>query len=218
MKTEARNLVVVCIDETDTTEPEKWISDKAEYEIVYLCYSLDERFIKRLMNTGKDCHLMRSGKWKNIRRYFVMQGFGDYEYFWFPDPDLLIDVANINAMFKIAREYHLNLCQPAVTRDSHEYWFFLKQQAGGLIREVPMVEIMCPCFHVSALKQMLWTFDLSFSGYGLDLLWALWLQGHVLDAITVRHPRPANFHARAKEKGFPDPTDEMHAIKKMMAI
>lgn len=211
-----KNLVLVCTDETDTDNPEKWISEKTEYELVFLCYSLDEKFARRLANTGKDCYMVRSGKWKNIRAYFYEIGFGGYDYFWFPDPDLLIDVKSINALFKIAREYQLSLCQPAVTRDSYEHWVFLKQQVGGSLREVPMVEIMCPCFCVMALKQVLWTFDLSYSGYGLDFLWAQWLQGYVIDAIAVRHPRPANFHMRAKEKGFPDPTTELNAIKRLM--
>lgn len=208
--------MVTCIDETDTENPGQWVSAEAEYDIVFLCYSQDGVFIGHLLSLGAPCFLVRSGKWKNILAYFQRFEFGDYDYYWFPDPDLIMGVGQVNGFFRHINERRFDLCQPSLTRDSFGHWKFLKQVPGGTERKVPLVEVMCPCFSRGALERLLWTFDLSYSGYGLDLLWAEYVQGYVIDLFAVKHPRAANFHARAKEKGFPDPDEELREIRKLI--
>ena len=207
-------LLLACISEEDTLEPQKWLSKYANYDLIYLTYSRNIVFQKCLISLNIPVYQAFSGKWKNIKNFFEKYGIGKYEYFWFPDPDLEIDVDSINRLFKIAEHHQLDLCQPALTHDSfHSHDFLLQQRSGNLLRPVKIVEIMCPCFSRSALEKLIWTFDLSFSGYGLDFLWAKYIQGYVIDDIIVKHPRPQNFHYRAQLAGFPNPDDELTIIK-----
>jgi hypothetical protein len=206
---------MACISEGDTREPQKWLSPQANFDLIYLTYSKSLIFQKCLISLNVPVYQVNSGKWKNIKSILVKFGFGKYEYFWFPDCDLEIEVEAINRLFKIAEHNQLELCQPALTHDSfysHDFLCFTPSR-DQIYRPVKMVEIMCPCFPRFTLGKLLWTFDLSFSGYGLDHLWAKYVQGYVIDAVTVKHPRPQNFHNRAKLAGFPNPDDELKMIR-----
>lgn len=208
-------LLMACISEQDTREPQKWVSPQANFDLIYLTYSKSLIFQKYLTTLNVPVYQVNSGKWKNIKNILERFGFGKYQYYFFPDPDLEIDVDSINKLFKIANENKFALCQPALTHNSfgsHEE-LYSKAIKNEAFRTVSMVEIMCPCFSKALLKKLLWTFELSFSGYGLDFLWAKYVQGYVIDSITVRHPRPQNFHFRAKLAGFPNPDDELKLIK-----
>ena len=211
-------LVVVCIDETDTKEPGQWVSDRAKYDLVYLCYSKDKKFITRLRAFGQPVFCVDSGKWKNLKWFCDSTKIirCRYGHFWFPDPDLVMDVDSVNMFLRYARKF--DLCQPSLTQNSICSHKFLKQIAGSEFRQSEFVEVMCPCFSKRALKQLLWTFDLSYSGYGLDLLWAKYVTGYVIDAVSIRHPRDQGFVRRAKEKGFPEPMEELREIKRRYEI
>jgi hypothetical protein len=206
-------LVISCISENDTQFPDKWVSENANYDLIYLCYSKSKIFQNYLLKLGVKCYQVYSGKWKNIKAYFDKYKLENYKYFFFPDPDLEISIEQINKLFDFASLRCFDLCQPAVTLDSFESHSWLYQQKDSVFRPVKFVEVMCPCFKREILEKLLWTFDLSYSGYGLDLLWAKYFQGYVIDSITVKHLREQNFRNRAKMVGFPDPLNELKMIK-----
>ena len=56
---------------------------------------------------------------------------------------------------------------------------------------------MCPLFSSSFLKEMLWTFDLNYSSWGLDHLWFA-MSGNcklgIIDAVQVTHTKPISSH------------------------
>lgn len=115
----------------------------------------------------------------------------DYQGFAFLDEDLEISTKGLNSLFLLGATRDFNLYQPALTPDSCCSWPYLRQQAA-LMREVPMVEVMCPFFSRWALEKCLWSFELNHSGWGLDT--CIWpkLAGpcHVIDATPIRHPGP----------------------------
>jgi len=206
------NLLVTCIDETDTGNPGQWISDLAEYDLIYLCYSNDIEFYKYLQSFGKPVLRVHSGKWKNIKWFIDNFRIKQYEFYWFPDPDLIINIKDINKFFKIVNKNNFGLCQPSLTKNSICSHSFLRQKIGKDYRKVDFVEVMCPCFSRKILGELLWTFDLSFSGYGLDILWAKYMICYVINSVSVCHPRDQNFVRRAIQKGFPKPEDELQEI------
>jgi len=208
----SKNLLITCIDETDTDNPGQWVSEDAKFDVVFLCYSESLDFVEKLRDLGVKYFLVNSGKWKNFRWYFREFGFGEYEYFWFPDPDQVFCVDDVNLLFEIARLFRFDLCQPGISKNSYMSHKFLRQYKHGTVREVDFVEVMCPMFSLFALEKLLWTFDLSYSGYGLDLLWSRYFRGYVIDYLGLGHPRPQGFSARALSKGFPDPDVEMWSV------
>ncbi len=135
-------------------------------------------------------------KWTGLREVLNRwDGWRAYDHVWLPDDDLLTDQATITAMFAGAQAAGLDLFAPALHEDSYyaHYSTMVNRRFHG--RRVGFVEIMMPGFSRPALEELLWTLDLTETGWGwgLDSLWPE-LLGHrnvgILDATPVLHTRP----------------------------
>lgn len=117
-----------------------------------------------------------------------------YEYIALFDDDLDVAKADINALFAVGHQYRLDLFQPSLSWDSHfSYAATLTNQAYRL-RYTNMVEMMCPVFRTSYLKQVLPLFGLGYE-LGIDLIWSRisddpWFRIAIVDEVVVRHTRP----------------------------
>ena len=120
-----------------------------------------------------------------------------YDFFWFPDYDIKINDADLRKLVKLSRASGFDLSQPSLSSDSFASWDITKHVPNSLTRETNFVEIMCPLFTSVFLKEMLWTFDLNFSGWGLDHLWFA-MSGNcklgIIDAVQVTHVKPVSSH------------------------
>lgn len=160
------------------------------------------------------------GKWRNI--YRMLQDWPtnivgepyDEQYFWFPDPDLEFDSSLPGELFRMARENKLDLCQPSLTLDSYASHPFLKNAGRGL-RAVPHIEIGMPCFSFAALQRNYWTFNLNYSGFGIDLLWGQKEKCWVIDELQVRHPSSPGYENTCKIWGLPDPHRELEEVRRL---
>jgi len=120
-----------------------------------------------------------------------------YEYFWFPDWDIEVDIESIETMVEIASSYNLSLSQPSLSDDSYVSWDITKNNPSSKIRITDFVEVMCPLFSSEFLKEVLWTFSINYSSWGLDFLWAS-LKGDrligIIDSAVVKHSRIISSH------------------------
>ena len=115
-------------------------------------------------------------KMHGAKRFFEATGLHEiYEGVFFVDDDVEI-LFNPDAFFAFCREYSLALAQPALTSDCIDAIGLTRQHPGLKLRTTNWVEIMAPFFVRDFLKEMLHSFNLSISGWGLDLYW-----GHHLD-------------------------------------
>jgi hypothetical protein len=181
-------------------------------------------FKTECLNYGKeeiylahDYRKINKGKFKNIYYYFAdnPNTINKYDYFWFPDPDL--EFVKIDGMMDFVKENNLDLCQPALSMDSTASHSFLKTQHKGT-RQVPFVEGQCPIFSKKALQKNLWTFDLNWSSFGIDLLWGKQNDCYVLDDFIVKHPAGPRYPEKIKGLGFPDPFEELADIKARFGV
>ena len=220
-------LVVINIDETE--DPEKWILDDPCFDLVFLNYSSDKNFYIDLKKYGRygqgvnvnvfDFSYGNLGKWKNISAYMRNQKIFDkdrYKYFWFPDPDLEMDKEDIWNFLMYCKANKLNLCQPALTYNSKGSHRFLMKQGEGR-REVTFVEVMCPFFSEQALIKNYWTFVLTHSGWGIDLVWGVENRCYVVDKYTIHHDRAPSFNSR-KPNHWPPAEDELLRIETMFNV
>lgn len=116
--------------------------------------------------------------------------FETYAGYLFLDGDLEFDAGQLGHFLQIAHAAGLDLAQPSLTRDSHDYWNVVFHQPHFLLRETSFVEVMCPYFSRRALSLVRKTFTRSISTYGLDFVWPRLLpHGRigVVDAFQVRH-------------------------------
>ena len=120
-----------------------------------------------------------------------------YDYFWFPDYDIKINDVDLRKLVKLARAGEYDLSQPSLTSDSYISWEVTKNVPNSLTRDSNFVEIMCPLFTSAFLKEMLWTFDLNYSSWGLDHLWFA-MSGNcklgIIDGVQVTHSKPISSH------------------------
>lgn len=116
-----------------------------------------------------------------------------YDWIWMPDYDIHLEQSEIERMFRIAEEYNLNICQPSLTHDSYRSFDIVLNDPTKFIRYTNYVEIMCPLFKTEALKKVLWTFTITYSGWAQDFLWARDLNYErlaIIDDIQARHVKP----------------------------
>jgi len=145
----------------------------------------------------------KGSKYDGLSRLVEQDGFlWEYDYIWFPDDDLLIDGADINLMFALARQFDLALAQPSLAAGCFVNHRITEQQSDFRLRFTSFVEIMAPLFAREALAVVAPSFGLNQSGYGLDHLWPALLGAPlnriaVIDEVAMVHTRPmgANYDA-----------------------
>lgn len=118
-----------------------------------------------------------------------------YDYFWFPDDDLLTNCGTIDRMFRLAQTYDLQVSQPALSLSSHISHAITLQRPKSIVRETTFVEVMAPLFSRAALSVVSPTFANSKSGWGLEWLWLQQARSHsfrvgIIDAAAIQHTRP----------------------------
>ncbi|KQX10216.1 DUF707 domain-containing protein [Flavobacterium sp. Root420] len=117
-----------------------------------------------------------------------------YDFFYMPDDDISIDCYNVQKLFDYMEKYELSAAQPAIANSyfSHPHTF---QQENSILRYTNFVEIMQPCFSRDALRKVLYTFNESTSGWGIDFHWGIILNYTeftmaIIDDVYSVHTRP----------------------------
>jgi hypothetical protein len=120
-----------------------------------------------------------------------------YDAVLFLDDDLVVQHADLDKVFSLARLHNLDLFQPAVSAGSHCSWPHLFHRKGSVVRRTTGVEIMMCGFTRRALQTCAPLFDRSVSGFGLDFACSNtvrergWSCG-VIDGVQVIHPDSIN--------------------------
>ncbi|UCI29386.1 hypothetical protein [Mesorhizobium sp. B4-1-4] len=146
-----------------------------------------------------------------------------YEGVFFLDDDIEISF-DPDKFFEFCNEYSLDLAQPALTPDCIDAIGLTRQHPGLKLRTTNWVEVMAPFFRRNFLKEMLHSFDLSISGWGLDLYWGhhltnRWTAG-IVDEFLMRHTQVSNhdtgaFYSYLRSIGV-NPYEEMRSILNML--
>ena len=140
-----------------------------------------------------------------------------YEGVIFLDEDVEV-LFDPDAFFAFCQEQGLSLAQASVTANSIGVIGLTRQHPGLIFRTTNWVEIMAPFFARDFLIEMLHSFDLSISGWGIDLYWGHHLGQHrtagIADEFLMRHTKPIDtlngaFYRYLRSMGI-DAQDEMN--------
>lgn len=143
----------------------------------------------------------KGGKWDGIFDFFSK--FSDqlpaYDFIWLPDDDIETDAGSIENLFALANQYGLQLCQPALTRDSIYSYSITREVPGLTLRHTNFVELMAPLMSASFFEGALPMFEGRPTGRTLDWVWPNMVQDRslhvaVVDAVPVGHHRPLQRH------------------------
>jgi hypothetical protein len=193
MTSTRRNLVVV--NAGDTSLHPRWLNEASSRNFdMFVSYfgNVPDKF-----RAGADYYENLAGlKWPTLARLCSQRQelFSMYDAFWFPDEDILADTRTICRMFDLFHASNLWLAQPALGAGSFATYKELLQIRHARLRFTDFVEVMCPLFNRQALAVLNFTFSLSVSGWGLDLLWPHLLNYPedrigILDETPVIHTR-----------------------------
>lgn len=143
--------------------------------------------------------ILRDFKWIMIHDLFTKhpEWLQRHEYFFFIDDDIEMAGDAIAALFHMARKQNLLMTQPVLSRDSFKSWKVLRRKWLSGMRYLSTVELMCPLMHRDAVVELLPTFNLNRSGWGIDILWGDRMRKKygdrriaVFDLLRARHTRP----------------------------
>lgn len=166
-----------------------------------------------LDNSAEPC------KFHGIHRFFTdhpeAQG---YESVFMPDDDLLLNPANLDALFLVFGLSGAHLGQPALTWDSYCSHFVTFQNKAFLYRYTNFIEVMAPIMKREFLATALPTFRFNKSSWGLDCLWSRMCrdQGHrvaIIDRLPVVHTRPVGGAGLYQALGVDPQQDLIHVMQ-----
>lgn len=148
-----------------------------------------------------------------------------YESCMFLDDDveLLFDP---NRIFLACNEYCHDLAQAALTPGCTGAMGLTRQHPRLKYRTTNFVEVMAPVLRREFLSEMLHSFDMSVSGWGIDVYWghslgARWRAG-IIDDLLMRHTVPSDhsnggFYRYLRSIGV-DPYAELKAILENIGV
>jgi hypothetical protein len=141
-------------------------------------------------------YIIKGPKWTGLRELLkTWHGWRDYRYIMLADDDLLMTEETVSKFFKNCAAQNANLAQPALIHESPSSHLMVFRNTRFLLRSTSFVEIMAPCFRVEVLKDLLWTLDLTETGWGwgLDHLWPKLLdfeRTFIFDTTPMFHTLP----------------------------
>lgn len=125
----------------------------------------------------------------------------DYRYYLIIDDDIEFYSGDISLFFQYCSNFKTYLSQPALKLGTYANHHVTLVNTLFLLRTVTFIEVMCPCFSQQALRDLLHTFLLTKSTWGLDYIWASLLKDtnsiSIIDAIQVKHTKPVDTNAGA---------------------
>ncbi|MEJ1963885.1 MAG: hypothetical protein WDO56_20950 [Gammaproteobacteria bacterium] len=125
----------------------------------------------------------------------------NYRYYLLLDDDVIFEPGDISRLFELSERHSTALSQPALKWSTYYNLNVTLANSACEIRSVSFVEVMAACFSAATLEQMLPTFSLSLSTWGIDWAWACLLKGagklHVVDAVTIEHTKPVDVKSGA---------------------
>ncbi len=189
--------------------------------VSWYCPPLDEQ-LAEYYSTGGD------NKFEGFLRFWKEHGnLRRYRYVLLVDDDIYFSPGDISRFLEICDRHSTFLAQPSLRWDTNYNLRVTLHNAACELRRVTFVEVMTPCFRTETLEELLPTFSLAKSAWGVDVAWASLLQHtdrplHVVDAVQVEHTKPFDpltgaFYQKLLAMGV-DPYAELHRLQSSYPI
>ncbi len=196
-----------------------WFKGSRNFDVGLVCYEKTTDQIK----TRSDFYHWHLPDFKYPALYQILENnpfIFEYDYIFMPDDDILMTTEEINTLFEWAYRESIWMGQPSITPKNYT-WPITLNNPSTRYRWVKMIEVMCPIFSTQALQKVYPTFNESFSGWGLDAVWAKLINYNriaICDTVIASHEKPLQegsgrlYEKLKNEKGITDPRHEMNAL------
>jgi hypothetical protein len=178
----------------DTSTHREWMGDPAtrSYD-VWLDYYGEGDYRQW---AGDPVHLTDGPNTTKFARIIaLLDQLTRYEAIWFPDDDIKVDPAGLEAIFATFTRHRMFLAQPSLADGSYVAHEITRWNGSFEVRFTNFVEAMCPLFAPEALRTCVPSFLQAVSAFGLDMVWPTMLGSPrdrigMIDAAPVIHSRP----------------------------
>lgn len=182
-----------------------WATDTQKFDVAVSYFGDDA---EKIFPEARYVHRCKAGKWNGIYAFF--EAFPAlrtaYDYYWFPDDDLILSGATADAMLQLGMDKGLDLFQPALDHKSYFTHLLTLHLTGHILRYTNFVEIMAPVLSQRLFRQACAGFADTRTGFGLDFLWPQMVEKlrggdrygcAIFDRITMEHSRPVGSALKA---------------------
>jgi hypothetical protein len=191
-----KNLIISAVG--DDSQHKQWLSGDPAFDLILIYYGSSDVIFSDYSKDPSSCIRQKGQKFSLIKSFIDSHHelISRYEYVWLPDDDISISSDNLNKLFYTARQYNLQICQPAVISPLGKVAHKITRPIEGYkLRFTNFVEVMMPLFDVKTLLFVCDDFDLSKSAWGLDASWSHRLSYPknkiaIIDEITAVHTKP----------------------------
>ena len=155
-----------------------WINNDMNYDIYVIYYGNNEDNFNKYKSKVNFIEKRKGSKFQNFKYFYDNHKniIEEYERFFILDDDIEFNVDDINNMFKISREYNLDICGPSYSKDSKIAHGITKHKPDVLLAYTNFVEVNVPLFSKAALVNFMMVYDDSLIGWGIDFLY-IWCNG-----------------------------------------
>jgi hypothetical protein len=159
------------------------------YDIYVIYYGDNNILYNRYKRKVNFIEKRKGSKFQNFKYFYEKypEIINDYEYFFILDDDIIINVKDINNMFKLARDYNLSICGPSFSPIGKISHSITKNKSNILLTYTNFVEVNTPLYNKKALDNLMKVLDSTLIGWGIDYLSILCNGIDRSDAYAIVH-------------------------------
>jgi hypothetical protein len=162
----------------NTTFDSLWINDTLNYDIYVIYYGDNEDTFNQYKSKVKFIEKRKGSKFQNFKYFYDTYPdiINQYDRFFILDDDIIISVEDIKNMFKLSRQYNLDICAPSFSTNGYISHAITKHKPDTFLTYTNFVEVNTPLFSKKALDKLMNILDSSLIGWGIDFLF-IWCNG-----------------------------------------
>jgi hypothetical protein len=178
MQTSANRNFVFTSAGDNTNFDSLWINDTMDYDLYVIYYGNDEDTFNRYKSKVKFIEKRNGSKFQNFKYFYDTYPaiINTYDRFFILDDDIIFNVEDITNMFKLSREYKLDICAPSFSTRGYISHKITENKPDTILTYTNFVEVNVPLFSKKALDKLMGILDYSLIGWGIDYLY-MWCNG-----------------------------------------
>ena len=131
----------------------------------------------------------KGSKFQNFKYFYdnYRDIINRYERFFILDDDIIFNVSDINKMFKISKQYNLDICGPSFLPGGKISYNITRHKPNVILTYTNFIEVNVPLFSKIALDNLMNILDYNLIGWGIDHLFIICNGIHKKKSYAVIH-------------------------------
>ena len=159
-----------------------WINKNMDYDIYIIYYGENTNIFNKYKSKVHFCIKRSGGKYQNFKYFYdnFRHIIDEYERFFILDDDIIFNVNDINNMFRISKQYRLEICSPSfILADGKGKWGWnvMMHKENVMLTYTNFIENGVALFNKNALDKFMIYYNNDLIGWGIDFLY-MWANNH----------------------------------------